>query len=150
MTQRLRRQRRRQRGIDEGPDDDGDTSSSGYWEGVGSNVAPSRLGRIIVLVVIVVCRRCRLGCRRIRHHPPHPDCLSFSLSSSFVVSVVLVVVVFFIIPPPDRFIPQFLDRIARLLGVVDNKEADGTTNVSYRIIIRLFLSSEYRFFFVAV
>ena len=99
MTQRLQRQQRRQWGIDEGPDDDGDTSSSGYWEGVGSNVAPSRFGLIIVLVIIVVCRRCRLGCRRIRHHPPHPDRLSFSSSSSFVVSVILVVIVFVITPP---------------------------------------------------
>ena len=91
---------------------------------MGRNVAPSRLGRIIVLVVIVVvCRRCRLGCCCICHHLPHPDRLSFSLLSSFVVAVVLVVVVFVIIPPPpDRFIPRFLDRIARLLGVVDNKE----------------------------
>ena len=61
---------------------------------MGRNIAPSRLGRIIVLVVIVVCCRCCLGCRRIRHHPLLPD----------------------------RFIPRFLDRIARLLGVVDNKE----------------------------
>ena len=99
MTQQLRRQQHRQRGIDEGLDDDGDTSSLVYLEAVGSNVAPSCLGRIIVLVVIVVCRRCRLGCRRIRHHPPHPDRLLFSSSSSFVVSVVLVVVVFVIIPP---------------------------------------------------
>ena len=80
-------------GINEGPDDDGDHSSSGYWFGVGGNVAPSCFGLIIVLMVIVVCRRCRLGCRRIPLHPP----------------------------PPDRFIPLFLDRIARLLGVVDNK-----------------------------
>ena len=99
MTQRLRRQRRRRRGIDKCPDDDGDTSSSGYWEGVGRKVAPSRLGWIIVLVVIVVCRCCRLGFRRICHHPPYPDRLSFSSSSSFVVSVVLVVVVFVITPP---------------------------------------------------
>ena len=123
MTQRLRHQRRRQWGIDEGPDDDGHTSSSGYWEGVGGNVAPSRFGLMIVLVVIVVFRRCRLGCRRIRHHSPHPDRLSFSSSSSFVVSVVLVVVVFIITPPPpDCFILQFLDRIARLRGIVDYKD----------------------------
>ena len=150
MTQRLRRQRRRQRGIDEVPDDDGDTSSLGYWEGVGINVAPSRFGLIIVLVVIVVCRRCRLGCLCIRHHSPHPDRLLFSSSSSFVVSVVLVVVVFVIIPPPpDCFIPQFLDCIARLLGIVDYKEL--MVRRTYHIaLIVFFFSSEYCFFFVAV
>ena len=66
---------------------------------MGSNVAPSRFGLMIVLVVIVVFHRCRLGCRRIRNHSPHPDRLLFSLSSFFVVSVVLVVFVFVIIPP---------------------------------------------------
>ena len=72
---------------------------------------------------IVVCRGCRLGCRRICHHSPHPDRLFFSLSSLFVVLDVLVIFLFVSIPPPpDCFIPQFLDRIAPLLGIIDYKE----------------------------
>ena len=102
-------------------DDDGKNSSSGYWEGVGRTVLPPALAGF-----------------------------SFSLSSSFVVAVFSVVVVFFINPPLLIVLPRgFL--IVLLVSLASSTiRAEGTTNVSYRIIIRLFLSRDYLLvFFVA-
>ena len=75
--------------------------------------------------------------------PPALAGISFSSSSSFFVAVFLVVVVFVIIPP----LPIFLYRdflIVLLVSLASSTiRAEGTTNVSYRIIIRLFLSRDY-------
>ena len=76
---------------------------------MGSNVAPTRFELIIVLMVVVCCLGC-LGYCRIRHHPPPPDC----------------------------FIPQFLDRIARLLGIINYKEL--TLRQTYHIALLLLFS----------
>ena len=86
----------------------------------GEDRAPSRLGRILAFVVLVVCRRCLLGCRRIRHHPPP---LLIVLSCGFL--------------------------IVLLVSLASSTiRAEGTTNVSYCIIIRLYLSQDYLLVFL--
>ena len=92
-------------------DDDGDTSSSGYWEGVGRTVLPPALAGF-----------------------------SFSSSSSFVVAVFSVVIVFVIIPPLLIVLSRGFLLVLLVSLALSTIRAEGTTNVSYCIIIRLFLS----------